>query len=64
MFDLQLTTQYAFHSYFRMYKNRVAEQNGWNDALLEWCLMEAKKHNLREKDYWGGFVIDEMKIQV
>ena len=47
-----------------MYKNRVAEQNGWNDALLEWCLMEAKKHNLREKDYWGGFVIDEMKIQV
>lgn len=26
--------------------------------------MEAKTRNLREEDYWGGFVIDEMKIQV
>lgn len=26
--------------------------------------MEAKNRNLRAEDYWGGFVIDEMKIQV
>lgn len=26
--------------------------------------MEAKTRNLREEDYWGRFVIDEMKIQV
>lgn len=47
-----------------MYKNRVQQQNGWNNEILEWCLMEAKNRNLRAEDYWGGFVIDEMKIQV
>lgn len=47
-----------------MYKNRVQQQNGWNTEILEWCLMEAKNRNLRAEDYWGGFVIDEMKIQV
>ena len=26
--------------------------------------MEAKARNLKEEDYWGGFVIYEMKIQV
>ena len=47
-----------------MYKNRVQQQDGWNAEILEWCLMEAKARNLKEEDYWGGFVIDEMKIQV
>ena len=31
---------------------------------MEWCLEEAKKRGLKEEDYWGGFVIDEMKIEV
>ena len=47
-----------------MYKNRVQKQDGWNAEILEWCLMEAKARNLKEEDYWRGFVIDEMKIQV
>ena len=47
-----------------MYTNRVQQQDGWNAEILEWCLMEAKARNLKEEDYWGGFVIDEMKIQV
>lgn len=37
---------------------------GWNKEILEWCLKEAKKRRFKEEDYWGGFVIDEMKIQV
>ena len=54
-----------FHVFIiRMYKNRVQQQDGWNAEILEWCLMEAKARNLKEEDYWGGFVIDEMKIQV
>ena len=32
--------------------------------MLKWCLETAQEKNLREEDYWGGFVIDEMKIQV
>lgn len=32
--------------------------------MLKWCLEEAKKNNLKEQDYWGAFVLDEMKIQV
>jgi hypothetical protein len=27
-------------------------------------LNEAKAKNLKEQDYWGGFILDEMKIQV
>ena len=60
---MELTTFYYITS-LRMYKNRVQQQNGWNSGILEWCLMEAKSRNLRDEDYWGGFVIDEMKIQV
>ena len=40
------------------------EQPGWNDCVLKWCAQEAKERNLQEQDYWGGLVIDEMKIQV
>ena len=47
-----------------MYKNKVEEKPGWNDQVLKWCLETAQEKNLREEDYWGGFVIDEMKIQV
>ncbi|KXJ08431.1 hypothetical protein AC249_AIPGENE28430 [Exaiptasia diaphana] len=47
----------------RCYKNKVDQAPGWNDNLLQWCLEEAKKANLRKEDYWGAFVLDEMKIQ-
>ena len=40
----------------RLYKNKVIHTPGWDD--------EAKKQGLKEQDYWGGFVIDEMRIQV
>jgi len=42
----------------------VEQAPGWNDNLLKWCFEEAKKHNLREEDRWGAFVLDEIKIQV
>ena len=32
-------------------------------SVLRWCADEAKKAGLKPQDYWGGFVIDEMKIQ-
>ena len=32
--------------------------------MLLWCLNEAKKNNLQEQDFWGGLILDEMKIQV
>jgi hypothetical protein len=32
--------------------------------MLKWCLKEARENNLKEHEYWGGFVLDEMKIQV
>ena len=47
-----------------MYKNRVKQEPGCTQDILEWCKMEAKTRNLKDHDYWGGFVIDEMKIQV
>lgn len=49
---------------FRRYKNKVSQEPGWNNEVLEWCLLEAKDRKLRDQDFWGGFVIDEMKIQV
>ena len=48
----------------RCHKNKVEQKPGWDANLLKWCLQEAKKANRKEQDYWGGFVLDEMKIQV
>ena len=48
----------------RFYKNKVDEKPGWNDQVLKWCLEAALENGLKEGDYWGGFLIDEMKIQV
>lgn len=50
--------------YLRMYKNKVEQSPGWNDNVLEWCLKEANPKGLKDQDHWGGFAIDEMKIQV
>lgn len=32
--------------------------------MLGWCLEAAQEKELKKEDYWGGFLIDEMKIQV
>ncbi|XP_078384471.1 uncharacterized protein LOC144666905 [Oculina patagonica] len=48
----------------RFYKNKVDEKPGWNDQVLRWCLEAAQERGLKKEDYWGGFLIDEMKIQV
>lgn len=32
--------------------------------MLKLCMEEAEKNNLKPEDYWGGFVLDEMTIQV
>ncbi len=47
-----------------MHKNRQKEPIGWDDKMLEWCANEARSKKLNECGYWGGFAIDEMKIQV
>ena len=48
----------------RLYKNKVQEKPGWNEQVLRWCMEAAQEKELNKSDYWGGFVIDEMKIQV
>lgn len=52
------------NDFYRLYKNKIEEKPGWNDEVLQWCLETAQEKNLRKEDYWGGFVIDEMKVQV
>ena len=32
--------------------------------MIKWCLKEATDKGLRECDFWGGFALDEMNIQV
>ena len=48
----------------RLYKNKVEQRPGWDDEVLAWCCQQAKEKALKAPGYWGGFVIDEMKIQV
>ena len=50
--------------FYRLYKNKIKEKPGWNDQVLRWCLETAQERGLRTEDYWRGFLIDEMKIQV
>lgn len=63
-FHSELTTQIISHIFLRLYKNKVDEVPGWNDQVLRWCMEAAREKALRKEDYWRGFVIDEMKIQV
>ena len=51
-------------NFYRLYKNKVKETVGWNDEVLRWCLNAAKDSGMKQEDFMGGFVIDEMKIQV
>ena len=48
----------------RYYKNSVCQEPGWNWDVIEWCAKEAKRQGFKPHDYWGGFIIDEMKLQV
>ena len=48
----------------RYYKNAVNQDAGWNQEVIKWCQKEAERRNFKPSDYWGGFVLDEMKIQV
>ena len=32
--------------------------------IFEWCKAEAERQQIKEQDYWGGLVLDEMKVQV
>ncbi|KAJ7384648.1 hypothetical protein OS493_020227 [Desmophyllum pertusum] len=45
------------------HKNKREQQPGWSREIVEWCQKAAKEKNLKECDYWGGFVIDEMKVE-
>ena len=49
---------------FRYHKNKREQKPGWNKEILQWCHDAAVEKNLKEWDFWGGFVIDEMKIEV
>lgn len=51
-------------NYTRYYKNSVNQKPGWHDEIISWCKREAERQNLKDHEYWGSFVIDEMKIQV
>ena len=48
----------------QMLQEQNSEFSGRNGQILGWCLEAARENKLREEDYWGGFVIDEMKILV
>ena len=48
---------------FRYHKNKKEQKPGWNREIIDWCYQEAKGRKLMECDFWGGLVIDEMKIE-
>ena len=35
-----------------------------NRVTIDWCKDKAERQNLKEQDYWGALVFDEMKMQV
>ena len=59
---LKLTNNYIFA--YRYHKNKREQKPGWNREIVEWCKQAAEDKNLKDCDYWGGFVIDEMKVEV
>jgi hypothetical protein len=48
----------------RYYKNAVNQEAGWNQEVIKWFQSGVKRRQLKPADYWGGLVLDEMKIQV
>ena len=64
-FDTYINIDSKFRLFLlRYYKNSVSQEEGWNKEIISWCKNEAERQNLRPEDYWGGLVLDEMKIQV
>ena len=57
-------TQTVSYIFPRLNKNKVYQVPGRNDQVLRWCMEAAGEKALKKEDYWRGFVIDEMKIQV
>ena len=55
---------FSLHYIFSCYKNKIDQKPGWNKETLKWCLEEATKAKLTDKDYWGALVLHEMKIQI
>ena len=62
-----LVNDYVLYFYLlqkRYYKNSLHQKSGWNQDVIKWCRQEAQRLNLKEQDFGGGLVLDEMKIQV
>ena len=36
----------------------------WSGDVIRWCFDAAKERGMKQEDFMGGFIIDEMKIQV
>nr|XP_058940579.1 uncharacterized protein LOC131768892 [Pocillopora verrucosa] len=47
----------------RLYKNKVKERPGWSGDAIRWCFDAAKDRGMKQEDFMGDFIIDEMKIQ-
>ena len=64
-FDTYINIDSKFRLFLlRYYKNSVSQEEGWNKEIISCCKNEAERQKQRPEDYWGGLVLDEMKIQV
>jgi hypothetical protein len=46
-----------------LYKNKVKQETGFNEKILQWMHAEAVEKQIHEDGWMGGIVIDEMSIQ-
>ena len=53
-----------WYLFLRYHKNQTTQCLGWDRKNLQWCLKAAKENQLKPQDFMGGFVLDEMKVQV
>lgn len=51
-------------AFLRYYKSKTPQCPGWDTDILKWCLEEARANGLKTHNYLGGFILDEMKVQV
>ncbi|KAK3705932.1 hypothetical protein QZH41_008519, partial [Actinostola sp. cb2023] len=61
--DLYCKNPHVLDSLRKHYKSKIEQKPGWNPQVLNWCFEEARKQALKEQDFWGGLLLDEMKIQ-
>lgn len=60
-----ISFQFCTNGIFLRYnKNQTTQHPEWDRIILEWCLKEAKENHLKPHDFMGGFVLDEMKVQL